>query len=146
MKLLEISMVVALVVESRNSRQRRKTQQMSHSLPNSIHSQQETAHLTRPSWNQYGLSHQPNHLSTTSLSCTHAVQWEIHQSKTMAVLCLSLTFRARNQPLSNLLNYTRVQMAQIDGVRWAYELLFVACAQEAVTPRKSKSGFSDVQH
>ena len=90
-------MVVALVVESGNSRQGRKTQQMSHSLPNSKHSQQETTHSTRPSWNQYVSSHPPNHVSPSALSCTHAAQFEIHQSKTMAVLCLSLTHRAHNQ-------------------------------------------------
>ena len=55
-------------------------------------------------------------------------------------------FRKAAQPLSNLLNYTRVQMAQVDGVQWAYELLFVACAQEAVATKKNQRGFSDVQH
>ena len=83
-----------------NSRQSRKTQQMSQfspNSPNSKHSQQETTHSTRPSWNQYVSSHQPNHVSPSAICCTHAAQLEIHQSKTMAVLCLSLTHRAHNQ-------------------------------------------------
>ena len=92
-KLLEIAMVVALVVESGGSHTSRKTQQKSHSLPHSIHSQQETTHLTLSSWNQF----QPNHVSPSALSCTHAAQVAIHQSGTMAMLCLLLTHRARNQ-------------------------------------------------
>ena len=58
-------MVQALTVESGNCR---KTQQMCHSLPNLKHSQQGTTHLTRPSWNQYVSSHQPNHVSPSALS------------------------------------------------------------------------------
>ena len=45
------------------------------------------------------------------------------------------------------LRYQRVQMAQTDGVRWAYELLFVAWTQKgAVTTRKDKTRFCHVQH
>ena len=81
-------MMVALVVESGSSRQSRK---------NSKQSQQETTHSTGPSWNQYVSSHQPNHVSPSAFSCTHAAQLKIHQSKTMAELCLSVTQRAHNQ-------------------------------------------------
>ena len=96
-KLLEISMVEAWVVESSNNRQSRKPQQMFHFLQNSKHSQQVTTHLTPPSWNQYVLSHQPNHVPPSALSCTQAAQLQIHESKTMAMLCLSKTHWACNQ-------------------------------------------------
>ena len=92
-------MVVALVVESRRSRQSKKTQQMSHCLPNSKHSQQETTHSTRPSWNLYVSSQQPNvrlwSLNSSDHGFTKRENSHLQCTPTFRPLLLALPLRVR---------------------------------------------------